>query len=97
MKNLNFYATALLIVVIISSLLYYLLLCDNILNTSIQDIIHYAHSLTVDKHILVLGLLPIYIGVMIFGATWLGVYVGKKIQQLFSKTANATPFDQKKD
>lgn len=65
---------------------YYLLLHDNCLNTSISSIITYSHGLAVRKHLLVLGLLPIYIAAMIFGAGILGIYLGTALQQLLVRT-----------
>lgn len=67
---------------------YYLLIYDNFLNISISSIIAYSHQLTIRAHLLVLGLLPIYIAAMIFGAGILGFYLGGALQQLFVRTSS---------
>lgn len=68
-----------------SVLAYYLLLCENILHTSISEIIDYSDTLEVTQHILILGLLPIYIAAMVFGAAMFGIYLGSMLQQLIFK------------
>lgn len=60
---------------------YYLLLQDNFLHTSISDIIASSHQLHTQKHLLVLGLLPIYIGTIVFGFAMLGIYLGLQVQR----------------
>jgi hypothetical protein len=63
-------------------ILYDLLLCDNpILPFSIhrvaQGIAHWTHS----WHILVIGLLPIYIALMIYGTAIAGINLGSALQR----------------
>lgn len=84
MKTLLFRVATLLFILAISYFVYYLLLYDKIL-ISIPCIISYAHGTAIDRHLLILGLLPIYIGVMVFGATFLGILAGNKVQQYFNK------------
>jgi hypothetical protein len=60
---------------------YYLLLHNNFLHTSIASIIDSSHRLKDSWHLLVLGLLPIYIGTMVFGSILLGAYLGSLLQQ----------------
>lgn len=72
---------------------YYLLLQENCFNASISSIIDKSHKLEHIKHLIVLGLLPIYIATMVFGSTMLGLYLGSKLQVLLArllhhKTAN---------
>lgn len=57
---------------------YYFLLMDSFF--SISSIIASAHHLAIKKHLLVLGLLPIYIATVIFGTATLGIYLGTSIQ-----------------
>lgn len=63
---------------------YYLLLHENGFPISIPSIINFSNHLTLKQRLLVLGLLPIYIGVMIFGAGILGIYVASKLTALRS-------------
>lgn len=60
---------------------YYLLLHDTFLHTSISSIIAHSHQLARQNHVLVLGLIPVYIALMIFGTSIFGIYLGAKIQQ----------------
>lgn len=62
---------------------HYLLLHDNFLHLSISAIINYSQQLSEKTHFLILGLLPIYVAAVIFGATVLGYYVVSKIQAFF--------------
>lgn len=64
---------------------YYLLLRDNYLQCSISSIIAYAHHLAVREHLIILGLLPIYIAFMIFGSATVGIYLGASVQALLTK------------
>ena len=59
---------------------YYILLCNYSFN--ISSILIYAKHLTSKQHLLILGLLPIYISTIIFGAAILGIYLGSKIEFL---------------
>lgn len=61
---------------------YYLLIYGKRLHTSIGQIIVMSHNLSLKPHILVLGALPIYISVMIFGGGLIGLYLGGLAQQL---------------
>lgn len=75
--------------VIACYLAYYLLLSDNALHTSISCIMQYARSLALQKHLIVLGLLPIYIASMIFGAAMIGLYLGNSVPSLLTRAAKA--------
>ncbi len=79
----------------------FLLLNENRLNISISSIIANSHHLKLKKHLLVLGLLPIYIAAIVFGAAMLGVYIGSWVQQtltrLFSKTEHRVKKSQLSD
>lgn len=58
-----------------TSLLYYLLVQDTTLHLSISDILDWASHCTKHGHLLVIGLLPIYLGLIIFGAAVLFIYL----------------------
>ncbi|HVE44330.1 MAG TPA: hypothetical protein VNC84_04260 [Gammaproteobacteria bacterium] len=58
---------------------YYLLLRDNFLHTSIGSIVQNSHHFKIIAHLIILGLLPIYIGTMLFGAAMVGIYVGNSV------------------
>lgn len=62
-------------------LAYYLLLQDNFLDMSISSIIAKSNHLELKKHLIVLGFIPIYIAMIIFGTAMLGVYIGSSLQQ----------------
>lgn len=70
------------------SLVYYFLMLDNFLHISIASIIAKAHQLKETDHVLVLGLLPIYIALMVFGAGMVGIYLGSAIQQVLIRSLN---------
>ena len=74
---------------------YYLLLKDNFLHISISDIINNAHQFKSQKHMLVLGFLPIYIGTIVFGFAMLGVYIGSRTQRLILKKHTQHAFNLK--
>ncbi|HSW71324.1 MAG TPA: hypothetical protein VLH77_05030 [Gammaproteobacteria bacterium] len=60
-----------------SFLLYSLLLQDT--PFSISEMVDYASHCTKNGHILVIGLLPIYLGLLIFGAALLFIYLPTRI------------------
>ena len=60
-------------------LVYYFLMQDNFLHISISSIITHSQNLEIKRRLLVQGLLPIYISMMIFGATMLSIYLGSTL------------------
>lgn len=72
---------------------YYYLLQDNFF--SISSIITHSHHLTGKKHLLVLGLLPIYIATMVFGAATVGLYFGKIFQNFLNASIKPKAFTDK--
>ncbi len=72
------------------SVIYYILLVNNFL--SISSIIANTHHLAIKKHLLVLGLLPIYIAAMIFGTALLGTYLGSTLQDRIGRNFKDKPF-----
>lgn len=64
---------------------YYLLLNGNKWHISIAAIISDSQHLAMNGHAAVLCLLPIYIGLIIFGAVSLGGYLGSLLQNWFYK------------
>lgn len=81
---------------IVVYVVYYLLLQDNFLHISISSIIDRTHHLRDKGHLIVLGLLPIYIATMVFGSILLGVYLGSSLQQFFSRSTNKKFFSRTK-
>jgi hypothetical protein len=75
---------------------YTLLLQDNFLNTSISSIISRSHHLEPRIHLIVLGLLPIYIATVIFGSAMLGMYIGSWITQAMMRGIKKPIVVQKK-
>jgi len=70
-----------------SYIAYYLLLRENSFHSSISCIINYAHNLDIRQHLLILGLLPIYIAFMIFGSATAGLFLGVGAQSILSRLA----------
>jgi hypothetical protein len=58
---------------------YYFLIQDNFAHLSVSSIIDHANHLSLNKHVFVLGLVPIYIGLVIFGISTLGMYLASKL------------------
>jgi hypothetical protein len=65
--------------------IYYFLLHHNALHASISSIVAYADTLSLGKHLLMLGVLPVYISFIVFGAMTLGVYISLRVEQLISE------------
>jgi hypothetical protein len=84
-KIVNYKLSVILAITITCYIAYYLLLRDNYLHSSISSIITYSHHLAIREHLLILGLLPIYIAFMIFGAATIGLYLGASIQSLLAR------------
>ena len=66
-------------------LAYYLLLSDNCFHCGITSIINYSNGLTIKQHVIVMGLLPIYIAMMIFGAVIIGLYIGSIVENTLTR------------
>ena len=64
---------------------YYLLLQDNLLHLSISSIINLDNHLAKHSHFLIVGLLPIYIACMIFGAASVAIYIGELLQRYLKR------------
>lgn len=65
---------------------YYVLFSDSFMHISVGSIISQTHELSLKKHLIVLGLIPIYIALMIFGAAVLGMYIGNMLQSFLERT-----------
>lgn len=76
---------ALLSILITGFIAHYILISDNSIGTSITSVIHYAHSLPVHKHLILLGVLPIYIAVIIFGSAMISAKVGGWLEKIMMK------------
>jgi hypothetical protein len=61
---------------------YCILLQDNWLSVSVSTLIDRSTDLSLGQHLFVLGLIPVYIAIVIFGAASLGIYVGDFLQRL---------------
>ena len=64
-----------------SYLLYYILLHDNLLPFSIHSVLLNVNHLAKNWHVIVIGLLPIYLALMVFGTAILGIYFGSALQR----------------
>ncbi len=63
-------------------LTYLFLLHDTILHSSISSIVHNAHHFTLTQHLFILGLLPIYIAGILFGASMIGLFLASRVANL---------------
>ena len=77
--TLSYFIHIFVVASVVTGTVYYLLVRDNFLHLSISSIIDYSGNLDIQAHLLILGLLPIYISMVIFGTTVLGYYVSNKI------------------
>jgi hypothetical protein len=86
MKNKQFHLKFPTFILLLASIYaaYYLLLRENRMHSSISSIVSYANHFAIRPHLLILGLLPIYIATMIFGAAMLGIYLGARIEILLN-------------
>lgn len=50
------------------------------INSSLTSIINEAHILHVKTHLLVVGLLPVYVGLLVFGTAIIGIYLGSNLR-----------------
>jgi len=67
-----------------SYLVCYLLL-EGILPFSISHIYNYLVQWVGPWHVLAVGLIPVYMALMIFGAAVVGIYLGSALQRLFKR------------
>lgn len=65
-----------------SFIAYYILVCDNVFNISVSAIIAWSHQLSMNKHLVVLAIIPVYIAIIIFGVALLGIYLSSMLQGL---------------
>lgn len=70
---------------LVLSVTYYILLGSSDQPLSIAFLLARSKHLTYHCYLLVIGLIPIYIGLLIFGAAILGLYCGYKIHWTFNK------------
>jgi hypothetical protein len=75
------------IVIAATSVYYFLLNNDNCFHSSIACIMASSRYLALKKHLLILGLLPVYIASIVFGSVYLASFVTARIGKLFSKKA----------
>lgn len=69
----------------VSYFIYYLLLPDNILPFTIPSALTCINHWVRHWHVLAVGLLPIYLALMIFGAGVLGIYFGSAAQRWLTR------------
>jgi hypothetical protein len=60
---------------------YYLLLKQKLLPFSISSVLSWSSQWSKHGHILAVGLVPIYLGLMIFGTAVLSLYLGNAFQR----------------
>lgn len=77
---------------------YCILLHENDLHISLSALIQRSRLLPMNQHLFALGFIPIYIGIVIFGAAVLGIYAGDMLHKqviLPLKTKLALAFKSK--
>ena len=67
-------------------LTYYLLISQRSTRCSIDTIIQYAHTLPVNQHLMLLGVLPVYIATVIFGMAMVGALAGRWLELQLIRT-----------
>ena len=80
-KHITLNLGTLIALCVVFYMAYYLLLNDNPLRISLTAIMANSHQLSMPQHLLLLGLIPFYIAVVIFGAATIGIYFGGILQQ----------------
>jgi hypothetical protein len=60
-------------------LICHILICDDVMPISIGSMSSYFNHLASHWHFLAVALLPIYVGLMIFGTAILGAYIGSAL------------------
>lgn len=82
MKTLSILITTIAILSAVLFVADFLLLQDNQLHTSIASIIAYSRQFADKQHLIILGLLPIYIATVVFGTTLLTLYLIGRIKSI---------------
>ena len=77
--------TGLITLLVSAAVIYYFLLHENFMHLSIACIINNSHHLADRQHIVVLGLLPIYIAIIIFGTTVAAFSCSRWLRNVFYK------------
>jgi uncharacterized membrane protein len=90
-KKLAAGMSTVLALVIASLITYYVLLYPNRLHTSIADIIDYLDDFNITSHLLALGLLSIYIGLIMFSATLIGILSSQGLRRAFTSPQEIKP------
>jgi hypothetical protein len=65
--------------------IYYLLLKDNLLPFSVSSVLAFGNQWSKHWHIFAVGLVPIYLGLIIFGTSVLSLYVGTALSRWVSQ------------
>jgi len=91
MKKQNFTNICAIVCISLATYCLYILLLDSILPFSIGSVLIRMNHLTKHSHILAIGLVPVYIGLMIFGTTLVAFYLGNLIQRFLSQFFNSKP------
>lgn len=66
---------------------YFILLTDTIFHISVSSVIQASQHVAAKSHLIILGLLPIYIAAMMFGAAFFGIYLGSRLEGFFLRAA----------
>lgn len=91
-KISGIYIIPVIIAIIAIYFAYFILLRDNFFNTSISSIIAQSNHFAVRMHLIILGLLPIYIGAIIFGSGILSLFLNAFVQKLLNHNKKHKPF-----
>ena len=73
-------------IIVACAIIYYFLIIDNIFHLSISSIISYTQDLAITQHLLIMGLLPIYIATTVFGTAYVAFLLQQFLFRLVCKS-----------
>ncbi len=84
-KKISLNIGGLICLLITIYVIYYLLLKDTVLPFSVSSLLTWGNHCSKQWHILTIGLIPIYLAMIVFGAGMLSIYLGSVLQHWLSK------------
>lgn len=88
-KQYSFNIYSLLGLLVAVYCIYFLLIKDDQLPCSIQAVLYGVNHVITHWHVLVVGLLPIYVACVIFGLAMVGLYLGSLLERLMGRLFGA--------
>ena len=81
MKKIQLNLGVILCLAILTAILAYILVEDDILPFAIPTVMEAINHRVGHWHVLVVGLMPVYVALMIFGTGMLSIYLGSAVQR----------------